>query len=262
MPRAGCSRRSPPPPSSSAPPRACSGRPPASRHAGVTRCGRAARGYAGGPHRAAAVIAARRRWRGVRSAAHGACRYGGGGGGGRGSLFLAVRVRYGRADLVCEGTLQRQPSSAPRLHSRVSAVGLPAVQVHGAVSREPASWTAVTVEEGQLTEVIYQKANGEGIAKVWRRGGVAPSTRACMRVCARRSLTATTRVRVRLHRSPSTARSGATRSRRAQVRLAGRGAARRIAPLALTRAQLTPQSRRCRGAFATRATTRAWVWSS
>ena len=45
-------------------------------------------------------------------------------------------------------------------------------QVHGPVSREPAQWTAVAVEEGQLTEVIYEKANGEGIAKA-RRGGAA-----------------------------------------------------------------------------------------
>jgi hypothetical protein len=52
------------------------------------------------------------------------------------------------------------------------------VQVHGPVSREPASWTDVAVEEGQLTEVIYQKADGEGIAKVWRRGGTCAHTTA------------------------------------------------------------------------------------
>jgi len=40
------------------------------------------------------------------------------------------------------------------------------------VSREPAEWTAVSVEEGQLTEVLYEKAKGEGIAKA-RRGGAA-----------------------------------------------------------------------------------------
>jgi len=39
-------------------------------------------------------------------------------------------------------------------------------QVHGAVSREPATWLPATVEEGLLTEVIYEKAQGEGIAKV------------------------------------------------------------------------------------------------
>jgi hypothetical protein len=50
--------------------------------------------------------------------------------------------------------------------------------VHGPVSREPAQWTAVAVEEGPLTEVIYEKANGEGIAKA-RRGGAVPCSLRC-----------------------------------------------------------------------------------
>ena len=54
-----------------------------------------------------------------------------------------------------------------------TCVTAPAAQVHGPVSREPAEWTAVSVEEGQLTEVLYEKAKGEGIAKA--RCGAAAS---------------------------------------------------------------------------------------
>ena len=36
--------------------------------------------------------------------------------------------------------------------------------MHGDVSREPAAWAVASVEEGTLTEVIYEKA-AEGIAK-------------------------------------------------------------------------------------------------
>lgn len=42
-------------------------------------------------------------------------------------------------------------------------------QVHGAVSRKPAVWVSAAVEEGSLTEVLYEKTQGEGIAKArWR----------------------------------------------------------------------------------------------
>ena len=40
-------------------------------------------------------------------------------------------------------------------------------KVHGAVSRDAATWTEIPVVQKQtLTEVIYQKAADEGIAKV------------------------------------------------------------------------------------------------
>ena len=55
---------------------------------------------------------------------------------------------------------------------------MPAVQVHGPVSREPAEWAAVSVEEGQLTEVLYEKAKGEGIAKARRSGAADACARA------------------------------------------------------------------------------------
>jgi hypothetical protein len=55
------------------------------------------------------------------------------------------------------------------------------LQVHGEVSREPAAWAAATVEEGALTEVIYEKA--EGIAKVrrccWRSNKIPASSQPC-----------------------------------------------------------------------------------
>jgi hypothetical protein len=38
--------------------------------------------------------------------------------------------------------------------------------VHGRVSTEPAVWVGATVEEGLLTEVLYEKSQGEGMAKV------------------------------------------------------------------------------------------------
>jgi len=66
-----------------------------------------------------------------------------------------VPTSYARVRCACAC----HRSSHPELRSRVC------VQVHGPVSREAAEWTAVAVEEGQLTEVLYEKANGEGIAK-------------------------------------------------------------------------------------------------
>ena len=108
----------------------------------------------------------------------------------------------------------RLPPACPRLThgcaSRAQAqrcdpcVTAPAAQVHGPVSREPAEWTAVSVEEGQLTEVLYEKAKGEGIAKA-RRGAAAALAPTSHPPHARR-------------RSPSTARSVATPSRHAQAR--------------------------------------------
>lgn len=58
--------------------------------------------------------------------------------------------------------------------SYATATGQPSsyARVHGEVSRAPARWRRIdTVAKEQLREVKYEKAIGEGIAKVGSRAG-------------------------------------------------------------------------------------------
>lgn len=60
-------------------------------------------------------------------------------------------------------------SPAPAISSYASATGRPTTysMVHGLVSRAPATWRAIeSVHKHRLEEVKYEKAVGEGIAKV------------------------------------------------------------------------------------------------
>lgn len=64
-----------------------------------------------------------------------------------------------------------------------SATGSPTsyAKIHGEVPRTPAIWQAATVDEGELQEVIYEKAVGEDIAKITinrpsRRNAFTPRT--------------------------------------------------------------------------------------
>lgn len=53
-----------------------------------------------------------------------------------------------------------QPQNTAAEHSSYA-------KVHGAVSRKPAEWTHIpTVQRQDLSEVVYEKARDEGIAKV------------------------------------------------------------------------------------------------
>lgn len=69
--------------------------------------------------------------------------------------------------------LSTQPASAslpnPTSSSYASATGKPSsyARIHGEVSRAPAKWRNVDELGGQrLEDVLYHKAEGEGIAKV------------------------------------------------------------------------------------------------
>lgn len=127
----------------------------------------------------------------------------------------------------------RASSSQSASTSYATATGRPSsyARVHGEVSRAPARWRRIdTVAKEQLREVKYEKAVGEGIAKV--RGVGRSWRRQERRNQGKRSrLLATKPVhkpgccspRRRSYRSPSTGQRSATHSRRAQVRLtAGR----------------------------------------
>jgi len=80
------------------------------------------------------------------------------------------------------GSAGRASSSQGASTSYATATGQPSsyARVHGEVSRAPARWRRIdTVAKEQLREVTYEKAVGEGIAKVWRprRGGAGGSER-------------------------------------------------------------------------------------
>lgn len=62
-----------------------------------------------------------------------------------------------------------QHTSSPELQAHDTAAAAPSsyARVHGAVSRKAASWTNIpAVQKQSLSEVIYEKVEGEGIAKV------------------------------------------------------------------------------------------------
>jgi naphthoate synthase len=62
-----------------------------------------------------------------------------------------------------------QPTAAASTSSYASIDGRPSsyARVHGAVSRSPATWRSIPVVAREtLQEVLYDKAVGEGIAKV------------------------------------------------------------------------------------------------
>ena len=89
---------------------------------------------------------------------------------------LAVVLRKGAAVLCM---LDAGYASLCPAYCQLPTGGVtPPPQVHGRVSTEPAVWVNATVEEGLLTEVLYEKSQGEGIAKV---------SRACRWLCAQPS---------------------------------------------------------------------------
>lgn len=69
-----------------------------------------------------------------------------------------------------ETLLNRIDTKSQPSTSYASIDGCPSsyARVHGEVSRAPAVWRRIdVVAKEQLQEVIYEKAEGEGIAKVW-----------------------------------------------------------------------------------------------
>lgn len=72
----------------------------------------------------------------------------------------------------------RAAASSEASTSYASATGRPSsyARVHGSASRAPARWRRIdTVAKEQLREVRYEKAQGEGIAKVGRGAGGRPA---------------------------------------------------------------------------------------
>lgn len=97
-------------------------------------------------------------------AQHLAC--GGGGGEGAAAAAAAPGAALERAHTSAGAG---PSSSAAAKPSYASATGRPTsyARVHGEVSRAPAAWRRVeSVAREALQEVIYEKAEGEGIAKV------------------------------------------------------------------------------------------------
>ena len=123
----------------------------------------------------------------------------------------------------------------------------PPCQVHGRVSTEPAVWVGATVEEGLLTEVLYEKSQGEGMAKV---SSVVVSASTNQQLLTQLCCVLGAQITInRPHmRNAFTPRTGEWR-----------GATE--AGLTVTECALPPhpplQSRRCPGAFATLETTPA-----
>ena len=68
----------------------------------------------------------------------------------------------------CRGTEDGLLYSSPALQPQNTAAEKSSyAKVHGAVSRKSAKWTPIpTVQRKDLSEVIYEKAREEGIAKV------------------------------------------------------------------------------------------------
>lgn len=72
-------------------------------------------------------------------------------------------------------TSGRGPSGPSSSSTFATATGTPSsyARVHGEPSRAPARWRRIpSVAREELTDVIYEKAEGEGIAKV-RQGATA-----------------------------------------------------------------------------------------
>lgn len=72
----------------------------------------------------------------------------------------------------------RAAASSEASTSYASATGRPSsyARVHGSASRAPARWRRIdTVAKEQMREVRYEKAQGEGIAKVGRGAGGRPA---------------------------------------------------------------------------------------
>ncbi|KXZ54411.1 hypothetical protein GPECTOR_5g66 [Gonium pectorale] len=81
-----------------------------------------------------------------------------------GNHFLAAETGLEPGAVLRQGTAASS-SSAPyaSVDGKTNSYG----RVHGAVSREPAQWRRVPVVNREtLTDVIYEKAVGEGIAKI------------------------------------------------------------------------------------------------
>jgi hypothetical protein len=84
-----------------------------------------------------------------------------------GQVTAAPQQEVELSSRPCSG--QEQASS-----SYASATGAPSsyARVHGEVSRAPARWRRIhSVAKEQLEDVKYEKAEGEGIAKVRRAAG-------------------------------------------------------------------------------------------
>ena len=67
-------------------------------------------------------------------------------------------------------TMQNTPFPDLQAHNTAAAAQSSYARVHGAVSRKAATWTTIpAVQRQSLSEVIYEKAVDEGIAKVSRQ---------------------------------------------------------------------------------------------
>ncbi|KAL3142336.1 hypothetical protein ABBQ38_002676 [Trebouxia sp. C0009 RCD-2024] len=84
-----------------------------------------------------------------------------------------------------------QHTSSPELQAHDTAAAAPSsyARVHGAVSRKAASWTNIpAVQKQSLSEVIYEKVEGEGIAKITinrphKRNAFTPLTNVELSLC-------------------------------------------------------------------------------
>lgn len=136
------------------------------------------------------------------------------------------------------GEVELQPLSGRAAASQgastsyASATGAPSsyARVHGAASRAPARWRRIdTVAKEQLREVRYEKAQGEGIAKVGGGSGDGVLGLQVARCSAGPPHPASATLPIP-RRSPSTGRRSATPSRPAQVRRWGGRTAAAAAP--------------------------------
>jgi hypothetical protein len=81
------------------------------------------------------------------------------------TIQLAVQPTAASAFCRCSGPVTQ--SSAYSAYASIDGQPSSYARVHGDVSRAPAAWMAVpVVAKEQLQEVLYHKAEGEGIAKV------------------------------------------------------------------------------------------------